>query len=325
MFNPYDYVVAMTIMIFSLRVVDAANWTETYIPYNSDSDIGDDSFGPFDPYTLDDPLRQHLHLFKAPSNDLTPVYIFAHSAGANAFQISPENLDIFSDAGYSVISWESVSSLGNEDGLATCWSDFDLVWSWFQANAAQYELNSNSVIIGGRSRGSGCSWQMAHSQKEGIQGIYMYNALPEGFWQDETTLWKDIVTTGSPPAFLVYGQECEKPITEECETDPDPDDGHSPYYGQIIVDRYDELGMASMIKLKDGLKNKNIGIFEPFPNFAAALAPVTTCTTKMTELCTDASVVSMKKCVECAQDNIDEIRAAGCIRPIVLNFCEKHF
>jgi len=263
----------MGMMTFGSIMVDAVNWTEMYIPYNNESKIDDESFGlgPFNPYTLDDPLRQHLHLFKTPSNLTTPVYFFAHSNGADASQLGPTDLDIFADAGYSVISWESVSYIGSGDDFATCWSDFDLVWSWFQANAAQHNLEPNSAVIGGRSRGSGYNWPMAHSQKPEIQGIYMYNALPKGMWKENNAYWEEIVTKESPPAHLVYNQECDKPITQDCVTDPDPGDGHSPWYGQIIVDRYDDLGLASTIKVTDGLKNKGIGIFELFPTFAETL------------------------------------------------------
>jgi len=321
MFYPYNYAsvaVAVTMMVIDKSVVNAATWTETFIPYNNDdNNIDDDLFGPHGPYTLDDPLRQHLHILKAPSNVPTPVYFYAHANNGKASGLDPEDMDIFIEAGYSIISWESVTTLDSPESVETCWSDFELVWSWFKENAATHNLLSSSVIIGGRSRGSVCSWPMAHSEKPEIQGIYVYNALPDSVWQNDNDSWVEDVTTGSPPAYLVYGPECPKPITQECLPSPDPTDGHNPRNGQKIVDRYTDLGIDSKIELIDGLENDGIGIYDLFPSFAASLA--STCTAKMSELC--QPVVSLQDCGMCAQANKAEIVAAGCTRKIVKNFC----
>eukprot|EP00588_Corethron_pennatum_P024473 CAMPEP_0194316200 /NCGR_PEP_ID=MMETSP0171-20130528/13018_1 /TAXON_ID=218684 /ORGANISM="Corethron pennatum, Strain L29A3" /LENGTH=137 /DNA_ID=CAMNT_0039072359 /DNA_START=1 /DNA_END=410 /DNA_ORIENTATION=+ len=137
--------------------------------------------------------------------------------------------------------------------MLVAWSDFELLWEWFQTNAEKYGLDPNSVIIGGRSRGSIASWMMAQSQKSAIRGIYMHNALPEGVWMAGDATWLEPVTSGSPPAYLTYGPECPKPIIQSCTPSPDPKDIHNPLYGQKIVDRYTDLGMAAMITLKDGL------------------------------------------------------------------------
>ena len=254
-------------LLVAMATTDAATWTHTYLPY------GDDA-GPFGPqpqgYERDDPKRQHLYLLQTESAEPTPVYFFAHSNGARASSMLPEQLDEFASAGYSVISWESVSYLTTEEDVHTCWDDFELVWDWFQANAAAYNFDPNSAIIGGRSRGSLCSWPMAHSAKPEILGAYMYNALPNSAWGPEAS-WVSAVTAESPPMYLVYGPECEKPITQDCLPSPAPGDGHNPKNGQTIVDRYEEVGLASEITLTDGLTNDNIPIFQLFPGFAASL------------------------------------------------------
>jgi len=259
----------MMMMMVAGRVVEATTWTEKFIPYNG----GDDSsFGDFGPYGLTDPSRQHLHLLQTPSSNdkLSPVFFWSHANGGDAIDVDSSYLEILANSGYSVISWESVSLVGSPEDIGVCWSDFKLVWEWFHANAAQLNLDPNSVVIGGRSRGSACSWPMAHSQKPEIKGIYMYNALPNGVWVVDSP-WVEYVTSGSPPAHLVYGQECEKPIMSDCEPSPDRNDGHNPRNGQKIVDRYTDLNMASTIRLTDGLKNYGIGIFDRFQAFAASL------------------------------------------------------
>ena len=45
------------------EAINAAIFTEMYIPYNENADTDSLTFGDFGPYTFDDPLRQHLHLF----------------------------------------------------------------------------------------------------------------------------------------------------------------------------------------------------------------------------------------------------------------------
>jgi len=262
------------VMVVTSSVVEATDWTEKFIPYNM-SEAGPPGNGY--PYALDDPQRQHLHIFQAPSpnNKPTPVYFNSHGNSGRASGVSGDDMDMFANAGYSIISWESVTTIASIEDVDICWSDFNVVWEWFQANAVLRNLDPDSVVIGGRSRGSVCSWPMAHSQKTAIRGLYMYNALPGEITDElspgEPSPLVEAVTAGSPPAYLAYGPECPKPIMQNCMTSPEPGDIHNPKYGQIIVDRYTELGMASMIQLTDGLHNANMGLFDLFPVFAASL------------------------------------------------------
>jgi hypothetical protein len=131
MFWPRIIVIG-TAMVVSGRIlpVFAATWTEMYISYNNNENsfyIDSDSFGDFGRYDLNDPLRQHLHLLKLPSNEPTPVCFYAHANGGKASSIKENQLDIFVDVGCSVISWESVSHLDSLVDVVACWSDFDLV------------------------------------------------------------------------------------------------------------------------------------------------------------------------------------------------------
>jgi len=261
-------------MVATGSVVEATDWTEMFIPYNDD---GADSPGQGYPYSRDDPLRQHLHIFQAPSlnNIPTPVYFNSHGNSGRASGLSKYQMDIFANAGYSIISWESVTTIASIEDIEVCWSDFTVVWEWFQANAVLRNLDPESVVIGGRSRGSVCSWPMAHSQKPAIRGFYMYNALPGASLEEPSpgvpSPLLEVVTAGSPPGYLAYGPECPKPILQDCAPSPKPGDIHNPRYGQIIVDRYTELGMAAMIQLTDGLTNAEMDIFDLFPVFAASL------------------------------------------------------
>jgi len=335
-------VIATTMMIFAdqVRVAMAAEWTEMFVPYaNDDGAIDDESFGEFGPYTRDDPLRQHLHLFKPPSDEPTPVYIWAHSNGAKASGITPEDMDNFAEAGWAVLSWESVTKVDGVEDTEVCFSDFDLVWEWMKENADVHNLDPSFVVVGGRSRGTVVSWQMAHSQKPEIKGIYMYNAFPKRTWNYGDSYPLDTVTTESPPTFFVYGPECPKPIEQDCLPSPDPTDGHNPKYGQLIVDRYVELGIGSEITLIDGLINAGYGVYDYFPSFAASLdesptppspspppfssppAPQPTCLAELAETCSAAK--SPRACKRCARNNFTDLKDAGCKRKIINGYCKR--
>jgi len=115
-------------------------------------------------------------------------------------------------------------------------ADAQVVFDWVIANADTYNLDPNHIVIGGRSRGSIISWQLAHSNHPSIKGIYMYNALPQSAWQNIDT-WNpaDEITIDSPITYLVYGP------------DFDDDDGHNPVNVDPVLARYDELAIGDKI------------------------------------------------------------------------------
>lgn len=278
-----------------------------YVSY-ADDDFGEVGPGPF---TRDDPDRQHLHVYydDAPTVP-TPVYFFAHGNGGTP-AIGGQEAATLRNAGYSVISWESVTYIEGEEDVETCVADADLVFGWAKENALQYNLDMSRVVIGGRSRGSVCSWQLAHSSNPEIKGLYMYNALPDGAWLGDWDPTQD-VTESSPPAYLAYGPECPKPITQDC----DPNDGHNPRHGQTIVDRYEHLGLGQDITLTDGMHDENgqtPNIMLYFPAFTAS-----TCENTLLELCPDLTPMN---CRDCVIDNLGPVGGSLCSYSHVYNFC----
>jgi hypothetical protein len=295
---------------------ETIEWTKMYVPYNLDGnytdaeslaesilDYKDEYDGSDDDnehFSSDNPERQHLHLFQNPSDKPTPVLFFSHAMGGIAEDLSGD-LEFIATTGYSVISWESVGKVHTLRDFETPWADFELVWEWFEENAAFYNFDPNFVVIAGRSRGTMCSWKMAHSGKPAIKGIYMFNALPDPYWLQKklkklpyndtetdllppdkilspdgsSTFWEEAITVASPRARLLFQQECPKPIRQDCLPSPDKFNMHNPSRGQTIVDRYNELRIGSRIQLTDGLKKKNIGIWDEFPMFAASLSSST--------------------------------------------------
>ncbi|MFT4614152.1 MAG: hypothetical protein ACI9NT_001295 [Bacteroidia bacterium] len=220
-------------------------------------------------YGTDDPNRQWLNIHLADTVEPAPVYMFAHGNGGTP-DMPNGQLDTIAGAGYTTVSWESVPSISQPEDLQIIWSDAQLVFDWIRANAATYNIDPDNIIVGGRSRGSGGSWPLAQSGHPAIKGIYMYNVLPEGFWQFPD-LWTPLVNVSadSPPTYFAFGPN------------PQSDDGHNPVNAYPVRDRYIELGIGDNITLTDSMWDnfrdendnwKNVAqIMEYFPGFVATL------------------------------------------------------
>lgn len=176
--------------------------------------------------------RQWLNLYLAESPNPTPVYIFSHPNGSTADDVSPF-IDDLKAIGVSTISWESVETIASQQDVEICWDDAELMYSWLKSNADLYNIDTNNIIMGGRSRGSGASWKLAHSGDPNIKGIYMFQALPDGFWASPSEFAPDQdVTLNSPPIKLTY------------KLAPGTTDIHDPERGQTIIDAYTLLGLT---------------------------------------------------------------------------------
>ena len=215
-------------------------------------------------YGTDDPARQYLNISLADTAAPAPVFFFSHSNGGTAYSVSPAQADAVHAAGYTLVSWESYTPVSSSpDGILGAWSDAQLAFDWIRANAATYNLDPGRIVIAGRSRGSIVSWPLAHSGHAAIQGVYMYNALPNSVWA-QPELWSpvDNVNADSPPIYMVYG--------------PTPGDGdnHEPENAYPIGDRYSALGLADTFTTIDGMTAAGISnINYYFAEFVDTLAP----------------------------------------------------
>ncbi|MEM9256343.1 MAG: alpha/beta hydrolase [Pseudomonadota bacterium] len=221
-------------------------------------------------YGTEDPDRQWLNIHLADSDEPTPVYLFAHSNGSTANGMAAGQLEAIASAGYTTVSWESIPTVTNAQELLVVWSDAQVMFDWVRANAATYNIDPDRIVIGGRSRGSGGSWPLAHSGHPAIIGIYMYNALPERFWQTPE-VWTPVVdiNADSPPTYFAFGPN------------PQSIDTHNPVNAYPARDRYIELGIGDRITLRDdmwsdfqdanGNWTNDAQIMEFFPAFAATL------------------------------------------------------
>lgn len=189
------------------------------------------------PYGTDDPNRQWLNIhLDYDQSKPSPIYLFAHGNGGSADGVSENELDAIANEGYAIVSWESIPTIKSSEEAAIGVADAQVVFDWVIANADTYNLDPNHIVVGGRSRGSIISWQLAHSNHPSIKGIYMYNALPQSAWQDTDT-WSPVneITIDSPTTYLVYGP------------DFDDDDGHNPVNVDPVLASYEELGIGDKI------------------------------------------------------------------------------
>ena len=223
------------------------------------------------PYSTDDPNRQWLNIHLAYDQSKTsPIYLFAHGNGGSADGVIENELNAIASEGYAIISWESIPTISSPEEAEIGVADAQVVFDWVIANADTYNLDSNHIVIGGRSRGSIISWQLAHSNHPSIKGIYMYNALPQPAWQDTDT-WspEDEITINSPNAYLVYGP------------DFDDDDIHNPVNVDPVLARYGDLGIGDKIsryvdmwrdfRSNNGGWTNDAHTMHYFPEFVASL------------------------------------------------------
>jgi len=89
-----------------------------------------------------------------------------------------------------------------------------------------------------------------------------------------------VVTPDAPAVYFSYTRDCPDPIitngADRCQSyrSDDPSRGtdiHNPVFGQIIVERYEALGIGDRITLEDGLAISGNGKFDNFDNFVTNL------------------------------------------------------
>jgi hypothetical protein len=208
------------------------------------------SYGPED--------RQWLNLYLPSGSDPTPVFIYAHHNGSTADDVRSSWADPSVAAGTAIVSWESIAKVRGMDDFRTCAADAKVMFAWVKKNAAAYNFDINKVFVGGQSRGSFVSWELAHSRDPGIVGIYMGQALP-GRTFNERLL--EPITKKAPPIFLAYRKEPGV-----------VGDIHDPAHGQRVLERYKKLGIGGRAELVHSLSDtKNSEVMQFLPKFVRSV------------------------------------------------------
>jgi len=189
------------------------------------------SYGPED--------RQWLNLYLPSGSEPTPVFLYAHHNGSTADDVKSNWADSTVAAGIAIVSWESIAQIRGMADFQTCTVDAKVMFAWVKENAATYNFDTDKIFIGGQSRGSIVSWELAHSQDPGIAGIYMGQALPGQSFSEQAL---EPITENAPPIFLAYRKE---PGAEG--------DIHDAAHGIGIVERYKERGIGDIAELVHSL------------------------------------------------------------------------
>lgn len=181
-------------------------------------------------------------LYAVPGNKPAPVYLWGHpnsdgKTPPSAADISSSMVGRLNKRGIAVISWESVPQVKTLNDVATCEEDLETLYSWLCKYAAAYNLDMENFFVGGMSRGTVISWKFANAVPGRVRGVFYAQGLPKGAWADGKERPLDYVTRQSPPIVFTYREGM------------DTTDGHSPRYGQRIVDRYTELGIGDRAAL----------------------------------------------------------------------------
>ena len=203
--------------------------------------------------------RQWLNLYLPSGEKPTPVFIYAHHNGSTADDVKSSWANPTLAGGTAIVSWESIAKVNGMSDFQKCAADAKLMFAWVKKNAATYNWNSEKIIIGGQSRGSFVSWQLAHSHDKSIVGIYMGQALPGKSFSERLL---DPITKNAPPIFLAYRKEPGV-----------VGDNHDPAHGLKVLEKYKELGIGDSAELVHSLSDtKNSEVMQFLPKFVRSVA-----------------------------------------------------
>ena len=209
------------------------------------------SYGPED--------RQWLNLYLPSGDKPAPVFIYAHHNGSTADDVKSSWADPTLEEGTAIVSWESIAKVKGMSDFQKCAADANVMFAWVKKNAAKYNFDPEKIIIGGQSRGSFVSWQLAHSQDASIVGIYMGQALPGRSFNERLL---EPITKKAPPIFLAYRKEPGV-----------VGDNHDPAHGLKVLEKYKELGIGDSSELVHSLSDtKDSEVMQFLPKFVRSVA-----------------------------------------------------
>ena len=203
--------------------------------------------------------RQWLNLYLPSGDKPAAVFIYAHHNGSTADDVKNSWANPTLAGGTAIVSWESIAKVKGMSDFQKCAADAKVMFAWVKKNAATYNFDVDKIIIGGQSRGSFVSWQLAHSQDASIVGIYMGQALPGRSFNERLL---EPITKKAPPIFLAYRKEPGV-----------VGDNHDPAHGLKVLERYKELGIGDSAELVHSLSDtKNSEVMQFLPKFVRLVA-----------------------------------------------------
>ena len=132
------------------------------------------------------------------------MFLYAHHNGSTADDVQSNWADSTVAAGIAIVSWESIAKVKGMADFQICTADAKVMFAWVKKNAATYNFDAEKIFIGGQSRGSFVSWELAYSLDPSVVGIYMGQALPGESFNERLS---EPITKKAPPIFLAYRKE----------------------------------------------------------------------------------------------------------------------
>jgi hypothetical protein len=211
------------------------------------------SYGPED--------RQWLNLYLPSGSEPAPVFLYAHHNGSTADDVKDSWANPSLAEGIAIVSWESIAQVKGLPDFQICAADAKVMFAWVKENAATYNFDIDKIFIGGQSRGSFVSWELAHSLDSAIVGIYMGQALPGNSFNERLL---EPITENAPPIFLAYRKEPGV-----------VGDIHDPAHGLKVLERYKELGIGNSAELVHSLNDmKDNQVMQFLPEFVRSVIDV---------------------------------------------------
>ena len=197
--------------------------------------------------------EEYFLLWRNETSVKRPIVIWAHQGGGHPNNFQDEALDL-NLIDVHALSWgsrskESYTTQDQIDALAKG------VLDWVIANAEEYRIDTDQIIISGQSRGSGYSWHLAYNDDPypGIKGVYMANGL--GQKVSESLDLTGNITPDSPPIFFTWKEGAGL-----------NGDSHTQDGANAVIDKYDDLGISDRVL---GYELDNNDLYQYLPNFAA--------------------------------------------------------
>ena len=198
-----------------------------------------------------DKEEEYFLLWRKETSIKRPIVIWAHQGGGHPNNFADE-ATVLNSMGVHALSWgtqskENYTTMEEIDSLANS------VLDWVIANADEYKIDTNQIIISGQSRGSGFNWNLAYRNYSGIKGIYMVQALGEKIMSTPGFDPRDNVTLDAPPIFFTWK------VGAGLDGDP-----HTQTGAISVTNKYNSLGISDRVL---GYEVDNEELYQYLPKF----------------------------------------------------------
>jgi hypothetical protein len=193
----------LSISYFSFLLLNSTSCskeTNTFNPDNTDNGVFETELS----IQYGDYEEEYFLLWRKETSTSRPIVIWSHWGGGTPEGFA-EEAEMLNSMNVHALSW---GTLHKDDPryYYTNWDNMESVsysvLDWVIANADEYKIDTNQIIISGQSRGSGFSWHLCFRGNPGIKGIYMANGL--GNKVSQSVNLTGLITENAPPIYFTW-------------------------------------------------------------------------------------------------------------------------